>query len=41
MASINLNERPPTDKVLTDIADYVLGYRVESPHRLTRPHAIA
>ena len=22
---------PPTDKVLTDIADYVLGYRVESP----------
>ena len=31
MASINLNERPPADKVLTDIADYVLGYRVESP----------
>jgi 2-methylcitrate dehydratase len=30
MASINLNERPPADKVLTDIADYVLGYRIES-----------
>jgi len=30
MASINLNDRPPADKVLTDIADYVLGYRIES-----------
>src|SRR6516225_2643063 len=31
MASINLNERPPVDKVLLDIADYVLGHRIDSP----------
>src|SRR6516164_4899367 len=30
MASINLNERPPADKVLTDIADYALSYEIQS-----------
>jgi 2-methylcitrate dehydratase len=25
------NERPPPDEVMVDIADYVLGYRVDSP----------
>ncbi len=30
MAHINTNERPPADTVLTDIADYVLGYRIDS-----------
>src|SRR5215469_4221303 len=31
MTNINLNDRPPADTVLTDIADYVLRYRIESP----------
>src|ERR1700756_3377801 len=31
MAHITTNDRPPADAVLTDIADYVLGYRIESP----------
>jgi 2-methylcitrate dehydratase len=31
MAHINANDRPPADTVLADIADYVLGYRIESP----------
>jgi 2-methylcitrate dehydratase len=31
MASIITNDRPPADKVLTDIADYALGYRIDSP----------
>jgi 2-methylcitrate dehydratase len=30
MASININERPPADKVITDIADYALAYRIDS-----------
>src|ERR1700756_1409194 len=31
MSSITTNDRPPADKVLTDIADYALGYRIDSP----------
>ena len=31
MSSAITNVRPDPDKVLTDIADYVCGYRIESP----------
>lgn len=30
MAQININDRPPADTVLTNIADYALGFRIES-----------
>jgi 2-methylcitrate dehydratase len=31
MSAAISNERPPPDQVMVDIADYVLGYRVDSP----------
>lgn len=34
MSSIMSNERPPVDQVLTDIADYVLNYTIESEKAL-------
>ena len=34
MSSVISNERPPADKVLTDIADYVLNYTIESEKAL-------
>ena len=34
-ANVDLNDRPEYDQVLQDIADYVLGYRVESQEALS------
>ena len=33
-ANVDLNDRPDYDRLLQTLADYALGYRVESPEAL-------